>query len=74
MSTKDTNDWVSMWSEVGRSWSKYGRTMGKVALENLADVLKKTAQALETPEDASRNQSAPQDPAAPQPQTPKDKS
>jgi hypothetical protein len=50
MNTKYRNGWVSTWFDVGRTWSKLGRAMGKVALENVAEGLKKTAQALDTPE------------------------
>jgi hypothetical protein len=52
MSTKNANNRVSAWADVGRTWSKFGRAIGKVALENVAEALKKTAQALDTPNDA----------------------
>ena len=55
MSERYKNNSVSAWMDVGRTWSKIGRGIGKVALENVADALKKTAQALETPADQASN-------------------
>jgi hypothetical protein len=50
MSDKNKNDLVSTWMEVGRMWSKYGRSIGKVALESVAEALKKTAEAMDSPD------------------------
>jgi hypothetical protein len=55
VSTKDRSNMISTWTEVGRTWSKFGRAIGKVALENVAEALKKTAQALDTPEDDTKD-------------------
>jgi hypothetical protein len=51
MSKVNRKDMVSAWSELGRTWKKYGRAVGKVALEGVADALKKTASALDAPDE-----------------------
>jgi hypothetical protein len=48
---KIENDLITAWSEVGKHWSRTGRGVAKAALENIAEVLKKTAKAIDVPEE-----------------------
>ncbi len=47
MNKKRKRSSIAAWTDVGSTWSKYGRAMGKVALEGVADALRRTATALD---------------------------